>query len=326
MNELNRQIRSSLLRKYYKSATLGWFQPRSMHWAKIVTQGGHWKWIRADRGIRGRILKFPPLHIYQTLLKFQTKDAPRGRETEGFLLGGPYLFESDVIDYKQPFSLWRLMDSCNQIAELSEVLTDRLGGKIERVMFSGYRGIHVTFSHPDQSDIPLVLNGKQGYQLKDFQRERTLTARMIGYWSRDWDWEVSSDIWRVTRVPWSIHSRSALRAIPLRQPVTPSRIRNQLRESSPFSFDKTLKVRITRDVPLFTFVDGESYGPYRKHWSSRLPIAVALHLIWLDMAKPREKGSSNHSSWFERGWQILFRKNAPEENMVTAMTGGIRTG
>jgi hypothetical protein len=322
LNERTRQLRSFLLQRYYKYASLGWFQPRSLHWAKIVTGDGRWKWIRSDRGIRGRILKFPPLHIYQTLLKFQSTEAPRGRETRGYLLGGPYVFETDLVDNDRPFSLWRLIDGCGMIEELSEVVSDRMGGRIERVIFSGYRGVHVTVSVPEQTELPLPLNGRIGPKLKSYQRERRLTARAIGHWSKGWDWEVSGDIWRVIRVPWSIHGSSALRAIPLRPPITPARMRTQLREASPFQMDKALRVRCTGNVPLFTFTDGESYGPFHKQWVTKVPVAVALHLSWLGMAKLAERWYSNPSSWFGNGWQILFRKNAPDAAMVSRLTGG----
>jgi len=148
------------------------------------------------------------------------------------------------------------------------------------------------------------------------------TARSIGHWCPEWDWTVSADIWRVVRVPWSIHGLSALRAITFTPPYTPNRFREQLKQASPFSFERQLRIRIIRPVPLFTFIDGETYGPYREDWVTRLPIAVALHLMWQDSAKPRDPGPWSAGAWFERGWQILFHESASKEVMVKSPVGG----
>jgi len=75
---------------------------------------------------------------------------------------------------------------------------------------------------------------------------------------------------------------------------------------------------MTKSVPLFTFVNGETYGPFRKGWATKLPIAVALHLIWQDTARSREEGPAQAGAWFDRGWQILFHFNADKRNIVSS--------
>jgi len=293
-----------------------------MHWAKVVNSEGKWRWTKADMGIRGRFLSNPPVHVYQTVLRFRTNLYPNGRSSEGYLLGGPLLFDTDLIESRNPFSLWRLVDSADMVQELHETVSDRSDCVITRVTFSGFRGIHVAIDQVDILEESIKLGFGSNPPLKSFQRERMQTARSIGHWCPDWDWIVSADIWRVARVPWSIHGLSALRAITFTPPYTPSRFREQLKQASPFSFDRQLRIRIIRPVPLFTFIDGETYGPYRKDWVTRLPIAVALHLIWQDFAKPRDAGPWSAGAWFERGWQILFHESSSKGDMVKSPLGG----
>jgi hypothetical protein len=260
--------------------------------------------------------------VYQTLLRFRTESHPTGKETNGFLLGGPLLFDTDLVDRGSPFTIWRIIDSINMVQDLIENLIDRFECRVSRVSFSGSRGVHVIIDPLDMLEEPIEIGKGPNNKLKSFKRERKQIARSVGNWCPDWDWAVSADIWRVVRVPWSIHGSSALRVITLEPPYTPQRVREQLRHASPFSFSRQLRIRITRPVSLFTFVDGETYGPYRKDWVTRLPIAVALHLIWQDFAKPRETGPWSASSWFERGWQILFRTNASDDDMVKSPQEG----
>ena len=324
LNERNRVVRSRLLRRYYKSAVLGWFKPRTLHWAKTVDSDGNWRWRKADRGIKGRLLRDPPIHVYQTVLRFKAEGPPRGHRTHGYLLGGPLLFDIDIIDKMRPFSLWRIMDCAGRVQQLMQTVADRGGHRVARVMFSGFRGVHVSLESENQLCHPVPLNADRptSYLLRDLKRERSQTARSIGKWCPGWDWKVSADLWRVSRVPWSIHGRSALRAMVLKPPYTGRSFREQLKAASPFSLNRQLRVRITKPVPIFTFVDEESYGPFREGWVTRLPIAVALHLVWQDMAKPRDPGPWSAGAWFEKGWQILFRRGEPTRSMVKAPAGG----
>ncbi|MHA2071102.1 MAG: hypothetical protein ACW985_04890 [Candidatus Thorarchaeota archaeon] len=326
MNERIRAQRSSLLRRYYKSASLGWFHPKSLHWAKVVTSTGHWKWIRADKGVRGRLLRDPPLHIYQTVLRFKSSRPPRGKKTEGYLMGGPFLFDADLIEKDEPFSLWKMVDSGPMIQELIQTFQDRGEFKAARVMFSGFRGIHVALEDRNSLESPIqLLPDQRNRDLQTLLYIRKQTARTIGYWCPGWDWRVSADVYRVARVPWSLHGKSALRAVPLKPPYEVKNIRDQLSASSLFSSDKNLRVRMKRYVPHFVFVDGESYGPYRKGWTTKLPISVALHLIWQGLAKPRESGPSQVGNWFSKDWQTLFRYKEfgyPMDSLPVGGAGG----
>ena len=324
MGERVTALRSFLLRRYYQSAVMGWSRPIAFHWVKVVTEDQRWRWVRVDTGIRGRLLRHPPVHIYQTVLGFRTDGPPRGVMSQGHLLMGPLLFECDLLDKGEPFSLWRIMDGVETVKQLIETVQDRGDYRVDRVVFSGSRGLHVLVSAPDESvrPIPLVPGKTWPADLSAFVRERKQTARSIGRWCEGWDWTVSADIWRVARVPWSMHGGSALRAVAIKPPYTGATLREQLKSASPFSFSKRLRTRIVRPVPLFTFVDGETYGPFHKGWTTRVPIAVALHLIWLGLAKPREAGPSRAGDWFERGWQILFRSGAQTKAMAAAPAGG----
>ncbi|MHA1928442.1 MAG: hypothetical protein ACTSV2_07680 [Candidatus Thorarchaeota archaeon] len=305
-----KSLQRRLLERYYKSAQLGWFHPKTMHWTKIVSHDGYWKWIRTDGGIRG-ILKYKPVHIYQTLLRFKTKGPPRGKRSNGYLLGGPILFELDLFEKNEPLSLWKLIDSIPMIHELEEYMRDRENYRIQRVTYSGFRGFHVAFEKLDSACDPITLIDGQipSRALRDFIKERKQLARFVGYHCKGWDWKVSADIWRVIRVPWSIHGSSSLRAIPLRKYHSRKFLRDQLINATPFSFSDYLQVRIKHNVPLFVFIDGEYYGPYRKGWRVKLPIAVAVHLIWLGVARPREEGPKDISRWFDRGWQLIMKKD-----------------
>lgn len=320
MNARTSELRLRLLRRYYKSAALGWFRPKTFHWAKVVTPSGEWRWRRSHQGIRGQLLKSPPIHLYQTLLPFRTIGPPRGYQSEGYLLGNGLLFDMDVVEKHEPFSLPRIQDTSIAVQALSDNLVDRGYIKPQRVVFSGHRGIHV-FSEPENDDfVPLRLDGdylsKQA--VFDLRRERYQLARSIGKWCHGWDWRVSADIWRVVRVPWSMHGSAALVAKQFHRPFSSKNIARQIVDSTPFTLERRLRVRIKRAVGPFTFVDGENYGPFPKHWPTKLPIALALHLIWLDLAKPREAGPSQSSGWFRRGWQILFRRTASRKSMESA--------
>lgn len=309
MNITTKQSQSFLLRRYYKTAQLGWFHPKTLHWAKIVTSDGYWRWIRSDGGVRKKLDRFAPLHVYQTVFRFKTNKPPRGRDTSGFLLGGSILFDADILDKNEPVTLWKLIDLIPMLQELIEVMSDMGDYRFDRVTYSGYRGIHISFTDSGFPKIPIPLTRKNAYcrQMKNLVRERKQIARAIGFRCRKWDWKVTADVWRVVRVPWSIHGSSSLRAIPLKSISNSSDLKKELRDASPFSFTSFLKVRIKHNIPFFVFIDEQAYGPYRKGWTTKLPIAVALHLIWLDLARPREKGPSNVAKWFERGWQIMFR-------------------
>lgn len=319
LNEQNQAIRSILLCRYYKSATLGWTCPRSYHWAKIVDSQGYWIWTRSHQGIKGRLLRDPPIHLYQTVCRFRTDGPPRGRNAEGFFLGGPLIFDLDLTDKKEPVSLWKLIDSVNLIQELNEFLMDRGEFNLKQVLFSGLRGIHVLVDYNSGLDQPVRICTRRSQSLSDHIRERLHVARSVGKWCKGWDWNVSADIWRVSRVAWSLHGASALRALPLRKPFTAKSFKQHLQDASPFSYTKKLRIRFIRSTPLFSFVDGKSYGPYSKGWTTKLPIAVALHLIWLDYAKPRESGPSQAGAWFDRGWQILFQGGTRKNNMTASM-------
>ncbi|MFW9887220.1 MAG: hypothetical protein ACFFER_03510 [Candidatus Thorarchaeota archaeon] len=313
MNDRARQLRSNLLRRYYKSAVLGWERPRSFHWAKVVDDRGHWRWTRADMGIRGRLLRNPPIHLYQTVNRFRTEGPPRGYLTKGYFLGGPLFFDLDIGDKWTPLSIWQLKESAYKIQELAELLADHGDYQIKRVTFSGFRGVHVVFdSGKIESPLELGSHAHRFPAFKDRQRRRMMLARSVGNWCLGWDWKVSADLWRVSRVPLSLHGASALEAIPISPPYTPKDFGEQLTKSSPFTFSTNLRIRTTRPVPLFTFIDHETYGPYRKGWATKLPIAVALHLIWLGLAKPREAGPKTAGRWFERGWQMLFQRGVQE--------------
>jgi hypothetical protein len=320
LNERTNALRSKLLKRYYKSAALGWFRPRTLHWAKIVDSEEQWRWIRADRGIRGRLQRQPPVHLYQTVNMFK-----RGHDTRGFYLGGSLLFDADILDSDQSFSLWRLMDSVELIPLLQEYLMDRGNYDLQSVIFSGFRGIHVMFKPEAGLERPIDL-GQSVESQRSFQSlrlEKEQLARSIGMWVEGWDWKVSADMWRVTRVPWSLHGRSALRAINLKPPYSPKNFRDQIQNASPFTFSRSLRVRIKRPVSIFTFIDGETYGPYPKGWATKLPIAVAMHLIWQDKAKPREEGPSAPGRWFNRGWQSLFGNQMNTEVRGIKPRGGL---
>ncbi|NWF96381.1 MAG: hypothetical protein HXY34_09600 [Candidatus Thorarchaeota archaeon] len=327
MNETVVRSRSALLRQYYGAAQLGWFHPRSLHWAKVVTEDGFWRWIRSDSGVRRRLLKKPPVHVYQTVLRFKTDGPPRGWRSTGYLLGGPVLFETDLFDKSEPLSVWKVVDSIHIIDGLVDLMRDRGDYRPDCITYSGFRGVHVMFSQSTTPKSFITLEGQDSRprDLRNFVRSRKHMARSVGCWCREWDWKVSADIWRVARVPWSIHGSSALRAIPLKPRSTPSSVTRQLREASPFSFTSSIHVRTKRHIPPFVFVDGETYGPYGKGWTTRLPIAVALHLIWQDLARPREAGPRRTSTWFERGWQVLFHASAEarhEHDMSAGRSSG----
>lgn len=292
---------------------LQWDRPRTFHWAKVVDDRGNWKWTRADRGIRGRLLRNPPVHIYQTVNRFRTEGPPRGHLTKGYFLGGPLFFDLDIGDKGTPLSIWKLRASADKIRELAELLADHGHYQIKRATFSGFRGVHIVFDS-GESEAPLKL-GRNAYRspaFKERQRRRMLIARSVGNWCPGWDWKVSADLWRVSRVPLSVHGASALEAIPISQPYTPKHLGEQLAKSSPFIFSRKLRIRTIHPIPLFAFIDHETYGPYRKGWATKLPIAVALHLIWLGLAKPRESGPQNAGRWFERGWQMLLQTGVSE--------------
>ncbi len=324
MNAKSREIRKRLLRRYYKSAVLGWTRPRSQHWTKMVDSDGYWKWMKPDMGIRGQILQNPPLHLYQTVLRFRTDNPPRGTETIGYFLGGPLFFDADVIEPHTPFSLWKIAGCSSLISSLEDILRDRGQYRIARVSFSGLRGIHVFVDTCDDLCEPLTLSPyKQNREWKDFRLERTYISRSVGHWYPYWDWKVTADPWRIARIPRSIHGGSALQAMTFKPPYSMERIREQLRNATPFSLSKQVRIRITRSVPIFTFIDGESYGPFRKDWVTKLPIAVALHLVWLNFAKLRESGPRNSGNWFKSGWQMLFRGSVSEISMGQMPTGGV---
>ena len=286
-----------------------------------MTPDGFWRWTKPHQGIRGRLVKHPPLHVYQTVCKFKTEEPPRGQESTGYFLGGPLIFDADLTEKKEPFSLWRLMDSANMVLELVETLEDRGEYQLKQVLFSGMRGIHVLLEDTSVLREVIQLRKRKSRDLRDHIRERFQTARSIGKWCKGWDWKVSTDIWRVSRVQWSLHGASALRALPLKKPFTATSFRDQLQAASPFSNVRKVRIRMKKSVPLFTFIDGETYGPYRKGWATKLPIAVALHLIWQDLAKPREQGLTQAGAWFDRGWQILFRGSANRRDIVSSRRG-----
>ena len=207
------------------------------------------------------------------------------------------------------------------VRDLQEMLQDRGEFRAVRVLFSGLRGIHVLVEEDREDFEPIRIDSesRRNWAIVEYIRERYQVARSIGKWCQGWDWQVSADIWRVSRVPWSIHGSSALRAIPLEQPYACSSFRDQLRAASPFSLERRFRIRTIRPVPLFTFINGESYGPFRKGWATKLPLAVALHLIWLGLAKPREKGPSQVGAWFDKGWQLFFRSGASSNGMAASM-------
>ncbi|MGY5854073.1 MAG: hypothetical protein RTU92_10935 [Candidatus Thorarchaeota archaeon] len=324
MNAQTRAVRSKLLRRYYRTAALGWFHPRSLHWAKIVTQDGQWRWIRSHSGIRGRLLRNPPIHLYQTVLRIKSNHPPRGSKTSGHMMGGPLLFDMDMIGKGQPFSIWKIIDAAGNIEALVETISDRGNFKVGRIIFSGYRGVHVTFEEKFDADDVIQLGRKQNdWKLRALKRKRKQTARAIGYWCPGWDWKVTTDIWRVSRVPWSIHGKSSLRAIVLKPPFTSRNIREQMKLASVFSDSRKLSIRTKRATPSFGFVDGETYGPFRQGWAVNLPLTVAIHLIWLGFAKPREIGPMSTGLWFNMSWQTLFRVGDVEGDMGKHPQGGV---
>lgn len=318
-------VRSRLLRRYYKSAVLGWEKPKSFHWVKIVNNEGYWKWVRADRGIRGKLLRNPPIHLYQTVLGFRTNNPPRGYQTDGYVLGRSLLFDADVLEKGVPISFWKIVDCADMIQELLESIQDRGQYKVKRVIFSGFRGVHVVVEPAESmyEPVKIIPDKPNNWKLREYIRKRVYLARSIGNWCTGWDWKVTADPWRVARVPWSMHGSSALRAISISPPYTSKHLQQQIATASPFSKTRKIKVRVTRSIPLFTFLDGETYGPYHKGWATKIPIAVALHLIWQNLAKPRETGPQSSGGWFEKGWQILFRKVESSKNMAPAYNEGV---
>ncbi|MHA1769959.1 MAG: hypothetical protein ACTSYL_01670 [Candidatus Thorarchaeota archaeon] len=317
-------LRKLLLRRYYKTAIMDWLQPRILHWAKIVTLWGKWKWERSDFGIKRKLVRYPALHVYQTVLPIKSETPPRGWDTIGYLLDDAIFFEMDLLDNGAPFNLWRIVDSVPKIMDLIDRLQDYSDYNLTRIVFSGFRGIHLHFKHQKATIEPIRLTGRKhrSRTLKDLSKERLQTARSIGYWSRVWDWQVSADLWRVARVPWSIHGSSALIAIALRRPITSKSIREQLVKASPFSSSHKINIRMKRHIPSFTFIDGVVYGPFRKGVATKLPINVALHLIWSGMARPRESGPTHSENWFERGWKTLFWKSCTKKHYALYFTQG----
>lgn len=324
MNTGSRELRIRLLRRYYKSADIEWMRPKNLHWIKIVDTSENWRWIQPDQSARNRICYFSPLHVYQTVLRFKTENPPCGHKTSGYLLGGPLFFDVDVIEPNTPISIWKIGECASLINELEDILKDKGFGKIIRASFSGFRGVHVFVQHNNDSSelVSLEINEKS-HDWKNFGLERRYIARSVGNLQPMWDWRVSTDLWRVARVPRSIHGRSALQATNFSSPYTTKRIIQQMTNATPFSLSKEIRVRITHSTPLFTFVDRESYGPFRKDWVTRLPIAVALHLNWLGFAKFRELGPRNIGDWFEHGWQMLFRYTGSRHDMDLKPTWGV---
>jgi hypothetical protein len=324
MNQKCVILRRMLLRRYYKSAALGWFHPKGLHWAKVVTDDGIWRWIRADNGIRGKLLRNPPLHIYQTVMGFKSNNPPRGRNASGYLFGGSIFFDADIIGKREPFSIWKIVDAAPMVQELVENIRYRGNYRVNRVMFSGSRGIHVSALLVSDESRPIsLIPNRRNSSLQSLMQFYKQTARSVGYWCKGWDWKVSADIWRVSRVPWSLHGVSSLRAIPLRPPFTGRHIQQQLKEATVFSETRILHIRTAREVPLFSFTDGETYGPFRRGWATSLPIHAAIHLIWSGLAKPREHGPVSPSSWFNRGWQMLFKGCDNRMTMVYLPHGGV---
>jgi hypothetical protein len=257
-------------------------------------------------------------------MRIKSDHPPRGRKTTGHLIGGPLFFDLDFVEEELPISLWRLIDILDTVGELVEYMMDRGGYQLGSLAFSGFRGIHLTFQSTEETAvIRLGPHARDYSKLKVLNRERRQIARAVGYWNPDWDWEVSGDIWRVSRVPLSIHGESALCSIKLDPPFTPSHLQDQIKMASPFTLNRRVRVRIKKPVPLFTFIDGVTYGPFRKGWSVKLPIAVALHLIWQDMARPRETGPSNIGRWYRPMWRTLFGRREHNSHMADSSVGSV---
>jgi hypothetical protein len=257
-------------------------------------------------------------------MRIKSENPPRGRKTTGYLLGGPLFFDLDFVEEGKPISLWRIIDSVDAVEELVEYMFDRGGYQLGSLAFSGFRGIHLKFRPTEETDVIRLSSLDRDFtKLKVLNRERRQLARAAGYWHPGWDWEVSGDVWRVSRVPLSIHGDSALCSVGLGIPFTSSHLQDQLKNASPFSSDRKIKVRVKKPVPLFTFIDGVTYGPFRKGRSVKLPIAVALHLIWQEMARPRETGPNNIGGWFRPGWRTLFGKRKHDSRMADSSVGGV---
>jgi len=324
LNTSSRELRIRLLRRYYKTAVIEWTRPRNLHWIKIVDTFENWRWMQPDQGIRNQIYSHSPLHIYQTVLRFKTEKPPCGHKTIGQVLGGPLFFDADVIEPNTPLSIWKIGECAPLINELDDILKDKGFGEIIRVSFSGFRGVHVFVqSNNDSSELVSFEINNKSRDWKNFGLERRYIARCVGNLQPLWDWRVSNDLWRIARVPRSIHGGSALQVMNFSPPYTTKRIVQQMMNATPFSLSKEIRVRITHSTPLFTYVDGESYGPFRKDWVTRLPIAVALHLNWLGFAKFRESGPRNIGNWFEQGWQMLFRYGGSRYDMDLKPTWGV---
>ena len=323
MNNQSKIIRLKLLKKYYKTAALGWFHPKSLHWAKMVTNDGYWKWIRPHSGIRNRLVRNPPIHLYQSVLQIKSENVPRGSKTRGYFLGGSLLFDIDIIKKKAPFSIWKVIDAVDSIKPLVETIEDMGGFRLKQIVFSGFRGFHVYFEEVETIRTPICTNEKnQRWLLRAFTQKRNQLARAVGYWLPEWDWKVSADIWRVARVPWSIHGNSSLRAIPLKKSLSSRILKDSFNQACVFSDTRNLSIRMLRKVPTFSYIDGVTYGPFRKGWTTKLPVSVALHLIWQDFAKLREKGLEKAGLWFKESWQTLFRDAAMNFSMGNFINRG----
>ncbi|MBD3407731.1 MAG: hypothetical protein GF411_16555 [Candidatus Lokiarchaeota archaeon] len=112
-----------------------------------------------------------------------------------------------------------------------------------------------------------------------------------------------------------MNGKSALCTVPIQWPCSVQTLKNELRYATPFARSRSLNIRIKRSIPVFAFIDGESYGPFRKNSRAKLPIPVALHLIWKDLAKSRETGPKIAANWFVKDWKRFFEQGVSNPTM-----------
>jgi len=160
--------------------------------------------IKYKRELQALILDKKPKNVYFTPVKWL---APLDvRKTTDYMLSSPLFFDVD----SKLSSLDGVKKSVQTAIELIEYIRRKYDRHPSWTVFSGRRGFHIYYW--DWDDIPKRYQ-KASERIKHFRKTRQRIAKDLLNSRIMIDYSVTTDPWRVLRVPGTLHGETGLIAI-----------------------------------------------------------------------------------------------------------------
>ena len=253
MRQTQRLNPQKVFRTWYETAWNPWF-PEDFKWHQFRFMRFNGRWvkipkprsrIRSKRQLARIIRSLTPKHAFYTVLKFIDPSAVGPPDITVQCLGGDLVFDLDAPIEPYNIDSEKYRDVAMRALRLTDFLRE-LGYREVFYVFSGLKGFHVHVRDFDPYEF-LGKDRTQTLRLEIEAEARERIANLIHSHGVEVDIEVTKDVKRIVRLPNTLHGKSALITLFLRQHELERIVSDPLlikERASPKLFNESTRVTI----------------------------------------------------------------------------------